>query len=65
MTDFGRLQRIFDEVVDLPAAERSTRLTELCSDEPGLRAEVEALLAHDGGDDTLDDLVRPDSGRGD
>jgi non-specific serine/threonine protein kinase/serine/threonine-protein kinase len=47
MTDSERVRRIFDEVADLPAGDRSARLDVLCADAPAVRAEVEALLAHD------------------
>ena len=42
------LRRTFDEVVELPAASRSSRLAELRRAEPALAEEVERLLRHSG-----------------
>ncbi|MGE3180771.1 MAG: tetratricopeptide repeat protein [Phycisphaerae bacterium] len=39
--------RIVEEVVDLPASERSAALDRLCANDPDLRREVEELLALD------------------
>lgn len=39
--------RLFEQVVDLPAAQRSSKLDELCASDAGLRALVEAMLAAD------------------
>ena len=39
--------RIFEQIVDLPPAQRSAKLDELCADDAGLRALVEAMLAAD------------------
>jgi serine/threonine protein kinase len=50
----ARHQRAFDvflTVCDLPNAEREHRLHALCADDPGLRADVERLLAHDDADE--------------
>ncbi len=46
---FHRLQAIFDEVAERPTTERQRALAELCHSEPGLRSEVEALLAAEAG----------------
>jgi hypothetical protein len=43
----GRLWALFDQAADLPPAERQALLDAACADDPGLRAEVERLLAHD------------------
>ena len=40
-----QVQRLFDEVVDLEPAARAVRLDKACHDDPGLREEVESLLA--------------------
>ena len=39
--------RIFEQVADLPAAQRVAKLAELCAGDAGLRALVEAMLAAD------------------
>jgi eukaryotic-like serine/threonine-protein kinase len=45
----GRLQEIFEQVIDLERAQREGYLASACGDDAALRAEVEALLrAHDG-----------------
>jgi serine/threonine-protein kinase len=38
---------IFDELIDLPEAERTARLGALCAGDPSLRAALEAMLAAD------------------
>jgi WD40 repeat protein len=43
----GRLWALFDQAADLPPAEQKTLLEAACADDPGLRAEVERLLASD------------------
>src|SRR5262245_7878382 len=43
----GRLWALFDQAADLPPAERQTLLDAACADDPGLRAEVERMLAND------------------
>ena len=43
----SRLDQLFDEVADLPVAERSAILDRQCADDPALRQEIEELLAHD------------------
>jgi WD40 repeat protein/predicted Ser/Thr protein kinase len=40
------VQDLFDRAVDLPAEERRALLDAACRDDPGLRAEVEGLLAY-------------------
>ncbi len=40
-----QIQRLFDEVVDLDAEARAACLDQACSDDPGLRRQVESLLA--------------------
>jgi tetratricopeptide (TPR) repeat protein len=40
-----RLRELFDQALDLPAAERSTFLDRACGDDPDLRADVGRLLA--------------------
>jgi len=44
-----RLSAIFDEVADAPAPARAALLEQLCAGDAGLRAEIDALLAADGG----------------
>src|ERR1017187_565540 len=39
-----RIQSVFHQIADLPAAERSTALDGLCGDEAAIRAEVWSLL---------------------
>src|SRR5262249_15037780 len=43
----GRLWALFDQAADLPPAERQTPLDAACTDDPGLRAEGERMLAND------------------
>jgi serine/threonine protein kinase/tetratricopeptide (TPR) repeat protein len=46
------VKQVFDEVVDLPPAERAHRLERLCDHDPEIRSEVETLLhaaEHTGG----------------
>jgi WD40 repeat protein/serine/threonine protein kinase len=42
-----RLWALFDQAVDLPSAEQQALLNAACADDPGLRAQVERLLAND------------------
>jgi hypothetical protein len=42
---YAGVKRILEEVVDLPLAQRSRRLDQLCVGQESLRAEVEELLA--------------------
>src|SRR5262249_9217594 len=42
-----RVETLFHQVSDLPPDERRALLDAACRDDPGLRAEVETLLAHD------------------
>ena len=42
-----RIQDILQDAFDLPVAERPTFLDKVCTDDPELRAEVEALLHAD------------------
>ena len=44
----GDLERICQEALELPVAERADFLVEACGGDEGLRREAEALLAHDG-----------------
>jgi serine/threonine protein kinase len=44
----GDLERICQEALELPVAERANFLVEACGGDEGLRREAEALLAHDG-----------------
>jgi serine/threonine protein kinase/tetratricopeptide (TPR) repeat protein len=45
----GRLQDIFEQVIDLERSEREAYLARACGDDAALRKEIEALLrAHDG-----------------
>jgi len=51
------IESILDLALDLSSAERSAILDESCADDPGLRAEVEAVLAADAQAGTF--LVTP------
>jgi WD40 repeat protein/predicted Ser/Thr protein kinase len=42
-----RVWAVFDRAAELPAGERAAFLAQACAGDPGLRAEVESLLAHD------------------
>ena len=54
-----RVWDVFDRAADLPPGERAAFLEEACAGDPGLRAEVESLLAHDAGPPPeADTLVR-------
>ncbi len=44
---YRRVMDVFDEVCDLPAAQRDGRLAQLCGNDDGLRHEVESLLKAD------------------
>lgn len=49
-TDRGpKAMRIFEQVADLPPAQREAKLDELCADDAGLRTLVDAMLAADAG----------------
>ena len=45
--DWQKVRALFEQALELPAAERRAFLDARCVDQPGLRAEVEALLAGD------------------
>jgi formylglycine-generating enzyme required for sulfatase activity/tRNA A-37 threonylcarbamoyl transferase component Bud32 len=42
-----RIEALFDQAAALPVAERAAFLSRACGEEPGMRAEVESLLAAD------------------
>ncbi|MEZ4416568.1 MAG: hypothetical protein R3E10_12545 [Gemmatimonadota bacterium] len=44
---WAHIERIFDEVADLPPAERRERVERACRGDPDLQADVERLLAAD------------------
>jgi Tol biopolymer transport system component len=44
---WDRISALLEETLDLPAGARSGFLDHVCADDPGLRADVEALLAAD------------------
>ena len=44
-----RVETLFHQASDLPPDERCALLDAACRDDPGLRAEVERLLAEDAG----------------
>ena len=44
-SDWSVVERILATVIDLPEAERSARISQMCGNNPDLRAEVESLLA--------------------
>jgi WD40 repeat protein len=48
---FKRVMALFEEILELPAGERTARLTALCGDDGDLRREVESLLDQAGVDD--------------
>ncbi len=50
-----KIEEIYQTVVDLPPAERASRLTQFCADDTALRREIEALLAED---ETADDFLQ-------
>lgn len=45
--DIARVLQVFEQIVDLAAAERAAKLDALCADDASLRAKVEAMLAAD------------------
>ncbi len=47
------LERICQDALELPIAERADFLVEACAGDEGLRREAEALLAHDGADESF------------
>ncbi|MCB9897719.1 MAG: serine/threonine protein kinase [Planctomycetes bacterium] len=49
---WSEVRRLFEDVLDLPPDERATRLERAGADDPGLRAEVERLLAARASDTT-------------
>jgi serine/threonine protein kinase len=53
-----RIQQIFEAVVDLPPAERPTRLAELCADDESLLHTLEKLIAADARRDPPRECVR-------
>ncbi len=55
----ARALELFRRVADLPPPRRAAVLDEACADEPGLRGEVEALLAHDAITGQTGDLPAP------
>ncbi|HUP25104.1 MAG TPA: protein kinase [Thermoanaerobaculia bacterium] len=48
------VDRIFESALALPAEQRAALLARECDGDDELRREVESLLAHDGGDDSLE-----------
>jgi serine/threonine-protein kinase len=52
--DSPELDRILDELLDLPASERRVRLDQLCADRPELHAQIERILAHGSAEDLLE-----------
>src|SRR5262245_28637422 len=44
-----RVWDLFDRAAEMPPGERAAFLDRACAGDPGLRAEVESLLAHDAG----------------
>jgi eukaryotic-like serine/threonine-protein kinase len=64
---WSRLESLYHQAAALPAAERARFLTDACQDDRALRAEVEAMLAHED-TEFLEDPIVPvagvsDSGR--
>jgi tetratricopeptide (TPR) repeat protein len=60
--DFGRIESLFAEVVELQPSARAAKLASACADRPDLRAEVDALLA---AHDRLGDADEASEGAGD
>src|SRR3982750_1159496 len=57
--DWKRVDRVFQEAVDLPAADRTTYLDQACLDNRSLRDEVEILLHFsDASDEPIRDAVQ-------
>ncbi len=63
-THWRRIEKAFDELVELPPADRDARLTFLAADDDEFRAEVERLLAADSREPSgiLDDGLEPLAG---
>lgn len=57
--NFARVQELFAEAVELPAAERSAFLDQACGDDQELRGRVEELLAADA---EIGDFLEPPAG---
>jgi len=55
----ARLERLFDDALDVPAPDRAAFLDDVCGEDADLRREVEALLAADAGLVTLPDSRAP------
>ncbi|HYL84910.1 MAG TPA: serine/threonine-protein kinase [Candidatus Angelobacter sp.] len=54
-SDWSEVERVLATVIDLPKAERQSRVMDLCAGNQGLRAEVESLLAaHESADSFLE-----------
>ncbi|MBL8900732.1 MAG: serine/threonine protein kinase [Planctomycetes bacterium] len=49
-SDWTRVRALYEQLCDLPAAEREAALTRVCDGDAELRAAVEKLLAHDSGE---------------
>ena len=61
-----RIQSVFHQIADLPAAERSAALDHLCGEEGAIRAEVLSLLEEETtGESLLDRGTREDRLSGD
>ena len=54
---FEKLNRLFDELVEVPAAEREAALDAACGDDRGLRAELRSLLVAAAPGASTDDFV--------
>ena len=54
-----KLSAIFTAALDLPPKERGPYLDRACAGMPGLREEVESLLAHDGDAASILDRIAP------
>lgn len=56
---WAKIQRIFDEAMELPIGERTAYVSENCEGDDGLRSQIEALmLAADSEEDLVSELVR-------
>ena len=52
--NWSEVERVLSTVIDLPKEERKARVSQLCSSDPQLRAEVESLLAaHESAQDSF------------
>jgi serine/threonine-protein kinase len=63
--EFARLERLFHEAVDQPAAERAAFLSRVRSESPALADRLAAMIEADGGGDGAGEIVARELGHGD